>query len=225
MATNQPDWRGHFLETATHWLLNRLTFLHSCTSEHCHGSKFDYVLRALFGCSWPALDEDSLPVVALASPFCGLHVICNHCKLAIPSYWRDKYEAFISLSEEERLVKLAMLLVDRFNYRPRSIKIISGRTRVSEMYSRLQLNRFFTDGLKAFLCEVEIITCKHVMNVSDPVASKIVQWTCSKQNISKKLKVIIVNSRVNILNIDTWRVALDPSKHHGVDIELELVDS
>uniref|UniRef100_A0A1X7T1R4 Uncharacterized protein n=1 Tax=Amphimedon queenslandica TaxID=400682 RepID=A0A1X7T1R4_AMPQE len=215
VSSDQSNWRGYFLETATHWLLNKLTLIHSCTSKDCRGSKFDYVLRVLFGCGSPF--ENSSATSSATSTLYGLHVICGHCKLVIPNYRRNEYDILIDLLEEERLVRLAQNIIDEFMYRPQSIKIILGRSHLSRLYSKF--NQYRIDRLGAFLCEVEHATFKHATETSDPVVSKIVQCICSKEHKTKKVKMTLVNSNHNS---DSWNATL---QNFTQDIILEIVCS
>lgn len=215
VSSDQSNWRGYFLETATHWLLNKLTLIHSCTSKDCRGSKFDYVLRVLFGCGWPF---EYLSVTSTAaSRLYGLHIICGHCKLVIPNHRRSDYDILIDLPEEERLLKLAQIIIDIFKYRPQSIKIISGRSHLLRLYS--QFNQYHINRLGAFLCDVECATFKNAMESSDPVVSKIVHCICSKEHKTKKVKITLVNSNDNS---DSWNVTLQNFKQN---IILEIVCS
>ena len=213
-VSDQSNWKGYFLQMITHWLLNKLTLIHSCTSEDCRGSKFDYVLRVLFGCGWPL--ENSSATSAISRLY-ALHIICCHCKLVIPNYRRSDYDIFTDLLEEERLVKLAQLIIDKFKYYPQSIRIISGRSHLLRLY--LKFNQYHIDQLGAFLCEVEHATFKHAMETSDAVVSKIVLCICSKEHKTKKLKIAFVNSNDNS---DSWNATL---QNFRKDIILEIVCS
>ncbi|XP_019855735.1 PREDICTED: uncharacterized protein LOC109584427 [Amphimedon queenslandica] len=213
VSSDQSNWRGYFLETVTHWLLNKLTLIHSCTSKDCRGSKFDYVLRVLFGCGSPF--ENSSATSSATSRLYGLHVICGHCKLVIPNYRRNEYDILIDLLEEERLVRLAQIIIDEFMYRPQSIKIILGRSHLSRLYSKF--NQYHINRLGAFLCEVEHATFKHATETSNPVVSKIVQCICSREHKTKKVKMTLVNSNHNS---DSWNVTL---QNFTQDVILEIV--